>query len=101
MGSRRTTFEKLQRERDKKAKAAAKRERRQQRAANAEAETSGDDALATTTAESDDSAGQSAAELLERLEAIHKQFDADEISHEELEEQKSEIFARLALLPAE
>ncbi len=97
MGSRRTTFEKLQRERDKKAKAAAKRERRQQKAAAAQDASSDGDPRAVS-----DSTGQeSATELLVRIEEIHRQFDADEISHEELEEQKAEIFARLALLPAD
>ena len=90
MSSQRTTFGKLQRERDKKARAAAKRERRLERGAAAEAE----DADAAATA----GEGQaSAAELLEELEQAHRQYEAEEINHEEFEEQKAAILARLPL----
>ena len=37
----------------------------------------------------------SAAELLKLVEALHAQFDAEKISFEEFEEQKTELFARL------
>jgi len=39
----------------------------------------------------------SAAELLQLVESLHKQFDAGRISHEEFEEQKTELFARLPI----
>ena len=88
MGAQRTSFAKLQRERAKKAKAAAKRERR---------------------LEKDDSAGAaddlpplgegelSAAQLLERVEQIHRQFEAKQISHEDYEERKADLLARLPI----
>jgi hypothetical protein len=90
MANKRTTFAKLQRERQKKAKAKAKRERRHQRSESddepgVEAQSTGDQ--------------PSAADLMERLEVLHKQFDDDEITFEDFEEQKHELLAQLATLP--
>jgi hypothetical protein len=96
MATRRTTFEKLQRERAKKAKAAAKRERRQEKGTDADPE-AGDDTL-------DDSVSSppvhqlSEAELLERIEAAHERLKAGMISYEEFEEQKAELLEGLAAL---
>ncbi len=92
MATRRTTFDKLQRERAKKAKAAAKRERRQER--------SSDDASHVAldlAAEEELSPG----ELLERIEAVHERFAAGQMSFEDFEEQKTELLTRLSLLPIE
>jgi hypothetical protein len=93
MGTQRTTFDKLQRERAKKAKAAEKRERR--RAARDDA----DDGGAGPTAAA--SGQESAAELLVLIEALHKRFEAKTISFEDFEEQKADLFGRLAALPIE
>lgn len=89
MGTQRTTFEKLQRERAKKAKAAAKRERRQSR------ET--EETVEPTVAPGDRE--YSAAELLDLIEALHKRFEAKQISYDDFEEQKADLFGRLAALP--
>lgn len=89
MGTQRTTFEKLQRERAKKAKAAAKRERRQSR----DAEQVDDTPIATGDRE------YTAAELLDLIEALHKRFDDKQIDLDEFEEQKADLFGRLAALP--
>jgi hypothetical protein len=93
MGTQRTTFDKLQRERAKKAKAAEKRERRRQRDQDS-AETGFDPTAA---------GGQelSAAELLVLIEDLHKRFDAKQIAFEDFEEQKADLFGRLAALPIE
>ena len=91
MATRRTTFDKLQRERAKKAKAAAKRERRQERG------NEGDDVDIDLAVEEELTPG----ELLERIEAVHKRFDAGQLSFEDFEEQKTELLTRLSLLPIE
>jgi hypothetical protein len=91
MGTQRTTFDKLQRERAKKAKAAEKRERRR-----AGREESPDDGPRP------EAGGQeSAAELLVLIENLHKRFEAKTISFEDFEEQKADLFGRLAALPIE
>jgi predicted RNA-binding protein with PIN domain len=90
MAAQRTSFEKLQRDRAKKAKQALKREKRQ----------SGE----TTQRDEDepvivsDGAGElSAAELLQQIELIHKQLDDKTISFEEFEELKTDLMARLPI----
>jgi Short C-terminal domain len=91
MATQRTTFEKLQRDRAKKAKAAAKRERRLERRGGA-AET------APTEASPGDGPGElSAAELLEQIELTHQRFAAGTINQEEFEAKKAELFARLPI----
>jgi hypothetical protein len=91
MAGQRTSFSKLQRDRDKKAKAAAKRERRQERASGEAAV----DVIDLPPAEP----GQalSADELLKLIESIHQRFDAGTMSYEEFEEKKVELLARLPI----
>ena len=94
MGAQRTSFEKLQRDRAKKAKAAAKRERRH--GGDARQEPSPEETPAPLPADSQD--GElSAAELLQRIEDIHRRFDAKQISFEEFEEEKAELMRRLPI----
>jgi|tagenome__1003787_1003787.scaffolds.fasta_scaffold20874231_3 hypothetical protein len=91
MGNQRTTFDKLQRERAKKAKADAKRVARQERSNETETvDTS--DIVATN---------DSPAELLDAIAKVHERFEANQISFEEFEELKSDLFERLAALPIE
>ena len=88
MGAQRTTFEKLQRDRAKKAKAAAKRERRLEK----------NDEGAPTEEVSVPTEGElSAPQLLELIEQVHRQFENKEISLEELEERRTELLARLPI----
>jgi len=93
MATQRTSFAKLQRDRDKQAKAAAKRDRRQQRSsATGEAD--------EVTPESLRSSGEgelSAAELLSLVETVHRQFEAKEIDFETYEETKAALLARLSV----
>ena len=92
MGTQRTSFEKLQRDRAKKAKAAAKREKRLEKG-NAEEEQEGE-----TLAPLDDSGTElTAAELLARVEEIHRLFEAKKMSFEEFEEQKADLMARISV----
>ncbi len=93
MGARGTTFGKLERERAKKAKAAAKRARREERAAD-----TGEDVDGQETEAPDDGLGMlSAAELLALVEQTHRKFEAGTLSHEEYEEKKAELLARLPI----
>ena len=90
--ARRTTFGKMQRDRDKKAKAAAKIERRRERLA-------GDDDTDTTDEDPPAPSGPelSQAEIIERLEALHARYDDGQISFDDFEEQKAALLARLAV----
>jgi len=96
MGVQRTSFEKLQRDRAKKAKAAAKRDKR----INGVPPTSDDTAVdpdEVAALMGDEDKQLSAAELLELIEKIHQQFENEDITFEEFEEKKLELFARLPI----
>lgn len=91
MGASRTSFEKLQRDRAKKAKAAAKREKRLDK----DAEPIEDEVLDPTEL----TPGQEipADQLLKMVADLHKQFEDEEISFEEFEDRKTELFALLSV----
>jgi hypothetical protein len=89
MATRRTSFDKLQRERAKRAKAASKRERRQERSA----ESSSDDF------ETPVPGTLSAGELMQRLDVLHTRFEAKTIDFDTFEEQKRELLEQLAAIP--
>jgi hypothetical protein len=91
MATRRTSFDKLQRERAKRAKAASKRERRQERSAGADGQ---EESLDLPIDEE-----LSAGELMQRLEILHNRFEANSIDFDSFEEQKRELLERLAALP--
>jgi hypothetical protein len=102
MATRRTTFEKLQRERDKKAKAAAKRERRQERnREEGEGDEFGPELSVDTLTESAVRPNMKPAEILAEMEVAHEQFKAGRITSEEFEERKTELLTVLAELPIE
>ena len=91
MGVQRTSFDKLQRDRAKKAKAAAKRERRLEKGNE---EPQDDDA---PLAPLDEGAKLSASELLERVAEIHRRFEAKQMSFEDFEEAKAELMSQLVV----
>ncbi|MGY6499502.1 MAG: hypothetical protein ACXIVQ_01190 [Acidimicrobiales bacterium] len=96
MGANRTTFEKLQRDRAKKAKADAKRARRQ--GAVEPGMTDLDSTPDTPDEEWNVGASEaplSASELLVLVEQLQNQFDAKSISFEEYEERKADLLARI------
>ena len=98
MGANRTTFEKLQRDRAKKAKAAAKRAKRM----GLDTAPSPTHDLALAAAGDDWDLGPSekplsAAELLTLVEQLQQQFDSKAISFEEYEERKADLLARLPI----
>jgi len=87
MSTRRTTSDKRQRERDKQAKAAAKRARRQDRSIEDGIDTTDPTIDRTSTTE----------QLLERVEALHAEYDAGNLSFEEFDEQKSSLLDDIAI----
>ena len=91
MGASRTSFEKLQRDRAKKAKAAAKREKRLDKDVGATDE----DVLEPTEL----TPGQEipADQLLKMVADLHQQFEDEKISFEEFEDRKTELFALLSV----
>ena len=89
MGGQRTSFSKLQRDRDKKAKAAAKREKRQERSAGTEGD------VVDVLVEDDGKSELSADDLLKLIESIHQRYDAGKMTLEEFEEQKVDLLGRL------
>ena len=83
----RTSFQKLQRERAKKAKAERKREERQ----NPES------ALEEVVELPEEGEEIPPEQLLVLVEQLHKDFDDKRISFEEFEERKAELMARLVV----
>jgi hypothetical protein len=95
MAANRTTFEKLQRDRAKKAKAAAKREKRLARSQGLEepeAETELVDVTPVDTSEP-----LSAEELMKLVEKVHADYDSGSLTFEEFEEKKLELMERLTV----
>ena len=90
MGAQRTTFDKLQRDRAKKAKQAAKRERRQEKAAENGEET---DDISLPEGEGT----LTAAELMQQVEAITRRLEAGTISLEDFEDAKADLMERLPI----
>ena len=88
MATQRTSFNKLQRDRDKQEKAAAKRDRRQSRATA----TDEDQAVGTVAPTGNE---PSAQELLDEVEKIHRQFDAGDIDFETYEDKKTLLLSQL------
>ena len=87
MATRRTTSGKRQRERAKQLKAAAKRERRQERSTE-------DDLVQASTDFDDDLTTE---QLVQRIEALHADYDAGTVTFKEFDEQKAELLDRIAL----
>lgn len=86
MAKHRATFGKLQRERDKKAKAAAKRERRISRGDEA-ADEATDDALPE----------QDQARILAALASLHRSYDEGNLSMDEFELRRDELTSRIRI----
>ena len=101
MAGSRTTFEKLQRDRAKKAKADAKRAKRMGKTPDSgplvydEADPIIDDDAAQLDGNLDQEI--SAADLLRLVEELQAKFDEDEIDFDEYEERRIELLARLPM----
>lgn len=87
--AQRTSFDKLQRDRAKKAKQAAKRELRLNKDEN------GPEVEAPVLVP--EGGELTAGELLQLIEQIHRQFEAKQIDFEEFEERKADLMARLPI----
>lgn len=90
MATNRSSFDKLQRDRAKVARASAKREKRRERGSE------GDEGVEGTS----DAAAQSrysTAELLQMIEDLHRQFDAEAIGYEDFEVRKAELLSQLTV----
>lgn len=92
MGASRTSFEKLQRDRAKKAKAAAKRDKRLEKGNEPETTDETVDVTSLTP-------GQEIPpdQLLKMVADLHRQFEDEEITFEEFEDRKTELFALLSV----
>jgi hypothetical protein len=88
VGTQRTSFEKLQRDRAKKAKQQLKREKRQSGEPRSE-----DEPLEILSSEGE----LTAAELLAQIELIHQQLADKVIDFDEFEERKIELMSRLPI----
>ncbi len=110
MGKQRSSFAKLQRDRAKAAKKAAKLAVRQGKADSmygpapssltdeAEVEEVEEEDGSSVVAQLLNGKGElSAPELLQMIEVVHAKLEAGDISHEEFEDAKVEIFARLPM----
>ena len=87
MAKSRATFGKLQRERDKKAKAADKRERRVARPSEAESQ--------ATATNGEPSRDYDEGRLLEALAALHQSFESGTMSADEFELRREELTSRI------
>ncbi len=94
MGASRTSFEKLQRDRAKKARAAAKREKRLDKDAAPEAEDADVMEQLSSFKEGEEIPPD---QLLKMVAELHKQFEDEEITFEEFEDRKMELFALLSV----
>ena len=96
MGASRTSFEKLQRDRAKKAKAAAKRDKRLDKSPEDALTRDENDELieVSTFAEGEEIPPD---QLLKMVADLHKQFEDEDITFEEFEDRKTELFALLSV----
>ncbi|MHB8594539.1 MAG: hypothetical protein ACYDB3_09470 [Acidimicrobiales bacterium] len=89
MATQRSSFSKLQRDRDRQAKAAAKRDRRQNREVAPEEEAPTADSAAS---------GKTAEELIGQIEELHRDFDAGVMDFDTFEEQKAKLLSQLPVV---
>ena len=87
MSAQRTTFGKLQRERDKQAKAQAKRERRQIR----------DEQGVDTAPDASTVSDESEEVILDQIADLHRRFERATISFDEFERRNAELLKRLPI----
>lgn len=88
MSAQRTSFEKLQRDRAKKAKQALKREKKL---------SDDPDSDAIESVELSTEGELSASELLAQIELIHRQLEDKVITFDDFEERKIDLMARLPI----
>lgn len=87
MATRRSSFEKRERDKNKKARAAAKREKRLDRGGDTSED--GDAEPKAETAPTDQQA------VFDALAALHAAYDDGRVSFDDFEEQRAELLGRL------
>lgn len=87
MATQRSSFEKRERDRAKKAKADAKRSKRLQ---GRDDETEGDDDATATESTPQDV-------VLAQIAELHADYEAERIGYDEFEERKAELMAKLSV----
>lgn len=92
MPTRRTTFSKTQRERDKRAKAAAKRERRAERSEEEEPDATESGAAGAGTAPKVDE-----ERVMAELAELHSRYDAGLMSMDDFLARRDELLSRLVI----
>jgi hypothetical protein len=92
MSARGSSFDKLQRDRDKKARAAAKRERRQERTQESRNEDGDGDQAGHESGDVTDT-----SDLLRMIDLVHEQYEAGIIDLEEYEHRKADLLGRISV----
>ncbi len=96
MGASRTSFEKLQRDRAKKAKASAKRDKRLDKSPE-DALTRDEDEETVELSSFSEGDEIPPDQLLKMVADLHQQFEDEEITFEDFEDRKTELFALLSV----
>ena len=96
MGASRTSFEKLQRDRAKKAKASAKRDKRLDKSPE-DALTRDEDEETVDLSSFSEGDEIPPDQLLKMVADLHQQFEDEEITFEDFEDRKTELFALLSV----
>ncbi|CAB4701917.1 hypothetical protein IMCC26207_110423 [Actinobacteria bacterium IMCC26207] len=96
MGASRTSFEKLQRDRAKKAKASAKRDKRLDKSPE-DALTRDEDEETIELSSFSEGDEIPPDQLLKMVADLHQQFEDEEITFEDFEDRKTELFALLSV----
>ena len=91
MATQRSSFSKLQRDRDKQAKAVVKRERRQNRDTGVQGDESTEEgAVASLPAKESDP-----TEILQAVEQLQREFDAHAVDFKTYEKRKADLLGRI------
>ena len=96
MGASRTSFETLQRDRAKKAKASAKRDKRLDKSPE-DALTRDEDEETIELSSFSEGDEIPPDQLLKMVADLHQQFEDEEITFEDFEDRKTELFALLSV----
>ncbi len=96
MGASRTSFEKLQRDRAKKAKASEKRDTRLDKSPE-DALTRDEDEETIELSSFSEGDEIPPDQLLKMVADLHQQFEDEEITFEDFEDRKTELFALLSV----
>ncbi len=97
MGSSRTRYEKIQRERSRRERATAKRTKRLTGVEDGVTEEGAEGLEGVDGATVSVPAGTTAADIMDMLAVVHSEYENDAISFEEFEQRKSELLALMTV----